>query len=55
MFVPLSKAASQKGDFDVVAKISQVFELDEYTNELRLKDASGPGSWNILALKLKFP
>ena len=55
MFVPLNKASAQTGDFDVVAKISQVFELDEYTNELRLKDASGAGSWNVLALKLKFP
>ena len=54
MFTPLAKAASQKNDFDVVAKISQVFELDEYTNELRLRDSSA-GSWNVLALKLKFP
>ena len=56
MFVPLAKSAQQKGDFDVVAKVSQVFELDEYTNELRLRDASsGAHSWNVLALKLKFP
>lgn len=41
MYVPLNKAQAQKGDFDVVAKILQVFELDEYTNELKLKDASG--------------
>lgn len=38
MFVPLNKASAQKGDFDVVAKISQTLELDEYTNELRLRD-----------------
>jgi hypothetical protein len=55
MFTPLAKATTQKGDFDVVAKVSQVFELDEYTNELRLRDASGASSWNVLALKLKFP
>jgi Telomeric single stranded DNA binding POT1/CDC13 len=56
MFVALNKAAAQKTDFDVVAKVSQVFELDEYTNELRLRDASsGNKSWNVLALKLKFP
>lgn len=56
MFVPLAKASTQKADFDVVAKISQIFELDEYTNELRLKDAStGASTWNVLALKLKFP
>lgn len=56
LFVPLAKAAAQKGDFDVVAKVAQVFELDEYTNELRLRDtSSGAQSWNVLALKLKFP
>jgi len=55
LFVPLNKASTQKGDFDVVAKVSQVFELDEYTNELRLRDASSKDTWNVLALKLKFP
>ncbi len=56
MFTALNKAAGQKGDFDVVAKVTQVFELDEYTNELRLRDlSSGNKAWNVLALKLKFP
>ena len=41
MVQPLNKAANQKNDFDVVAKILQIFELDEYTNELKLKDQSG--------------
>lgn len=54
MFVPLNKAQAQKGDFDVVAKILQVFELDEYTNELKLKDSSNQVFYT-LALKLKFP
>jgi len=54
MFVPLNKAQVQKGDFDVVAKILQVFELDEYTNELKLRDQSGQ-TFYTLALKLKFP
>jgi hypothetical protein len=54
MYVPLKAAASQKSDFDVVAKISQIFEMDEYTNELRLRDVSGVTSF-VLALKLKFP
>lgn len=54
MFVPLNKASAQKGDFDVVAKITQIFEMDEYTNELRLRDSSNQ-SFNVLALKLKFP
>ena len=55
LYVPLAKASAQKSDFDVVAKVSQVFELDEYTNELRLRDGSGAQTWNVLALKLKFP
>jgi len=41
MYVPLNKATSEKADFDVVAKILHIHELDEYTNELKLKDASG--------------
>lgn len=50
------KNASKKEeeDFDVVAKVLQVFELDEYTNELKLKDQSGE-TYYCLALKLKFP
>jgi len=31
-----------------------VFELDEYTNELKLRDGSGD-TYYTLALKLKFP
>nr|AAC27615.1 alpha telomere binding protein [Oxytricha trifallax] len=54
MFTALNKAQAQKGDFDVVAKILQIHELDEYTNELKLKDASGQVFYT-LALKLKFP
>ena len=54
MYVPLNKASAQKGDFDVVAKITHIFEMDEYTNELRLRDSSNQ-SYNVLALKLKFP
>ena len=50
----LAKASKSNGDFDVVAKVLQVFELDEYTNELKLRDASGE-TFYTLALKLKFP
>jgi hypothetical protein len=50
----LKAASKASGDFDVVAKILQVFELDEYTNELKLRDASGEVFYT-LALKLKFP
>jgi hypothetical protein len=54
MVQPLAKAQNQQNDFDVVAKILQIFELDEYTNELKLKDQSGQVFYT-LALKLKFP
>jgi len=50
----LKNASKASGDFDVVAKILQVFELDEYTNELKLRDGSGEVFYT-LALKLKFP
>jgi len=50
----LKKAASASGDFDVNARILQVFDLDEYTNELKLRDGSGE-IFFTLALKLKFP
>jgi hypothetical protein len=50
----LKNAAKQSGDFDVCAKVLQVFELDEYTNELKLRDNSGE-TFYTLALKLKFP
>jgi len=52
--VELKKASKQSGDFDVVAKVLQVFELDEYTNELKLRDGTGE-TFYTLALKLKFP
>jgi hypothetical protein len=54
LFVPLNKVHSEKGDFDVLAKIVHIHDLDEYTNELKLRDQSG-SSWFTLALKLKFP
>ena len=54
MWTPLNKAKSQKADFDCVAKIVGVHEMDPYTNELKLRDASG-STWYTLALKLKFP
>ena len=50
----LNKVKGSSGDFDVQARITQIHEMDEYTNELRLRDGSG-ATWNTLALKLKFP
>ena len=54
MYVPLKSAKSQKADFDAVAKIVGIHEMDQYTNELKLRDASG-STWYTLALRLKFP
>ena len=50
----LNAVKGASGDFDVVARITQLHEFDEYTNELCLRDASGD-SWYTLATKLKFP
>lgn len=52
--IPLKNVSKANSDFDVLAKVLQVFELDEYTNELKLKDASGETFFTV-ALKLKFP
>jgi len=54
MYKALNTAKKQTADFDVVAKIVGIHEMDAYTNELKLKDASG-SVWYTLALKLKFP
>lgn len=50
----LKKCSKKDKDFDIVAKVLQVFQLDEYTNELKLKDGSGEVFYT-LALKIKFP
>ena len=54
MYKALNTAKKQGADFDVVAKIVGIHEMDAYTNELKLKDGSG-SVWYTLALKLKFP
>ncbi len=50
----LDKAHSEKKDFDVCCKIVQLFEKDEYTNELKLRDGSNQ-TFYCQTLKLKFP
>ena len=50
----LSNAKSQDRDFDCVAKVLQIFEMDEFTQELKIADKTGE-VWYVLALKLKFP
>jgi len=52
--IALSGAKKHSKDFDVVAKILSIHDLDEYTHELKLADSTGD-NWYTLALKLKFP
>lgn len=54
LYTNLSGAKKANKDFDVVAKILSVHDLDQYTNELKLADSTGD-NWYTLALKLKFP
>lgn len=54
LYTSLSGAKKAGKDFDVVAKILSIHDLDEYTNELKLADSTGD-NWYTLALKLKFP
>lgn len=53
-FVSMKQARNDDKDFDVVVKILNIFEMDEFTNELKIADATGD-NWYVLALKLKFP
>jgi hypothetical protein len=54
LYKTLKGAKSTSKDFDVVAKVLSIFEMDEFTNELKIADATGD-NWYVLALKLKFP
>lgn len=53
---PLNAAhrVDDRGDFDITAKVLQILPLDQYTNEVKLKDQSGTVCYT-LALKIKFP
>ena len=54
MYTPLKLVRGHKGDFDTVAKIVKIHEMDTYTNELKIRDQTG-STWYVLALRLKFP
>lgn len=54
LYTTLSAVKKASKDFDVVAKILSIHDLDEYTQELKLADSTGD-NWYTLALKLKFP
>lgn len=50
----MSGAKDDHKDFDCVAKVSSIHEMDPYTWELRISDGTS-APWYVLALKLKFP
>jgi len=52
--VALKTASKNTSQFDCVARIVQLSQLDEYHNELKLRDNSGE-TFHTLALRLKFP
>lgn len=54
LYINLKQAKAAPRDFDCVVRILQVFDMDEYTNELKIADTTGD-NWYVLALKLKFP
>jgi hypothetical protein len=54
MYISLKQAKSAPKDFDLMVKILGIFEMDDYTNELKVSDNTGD-YWYVLALKLKFP
>lgn len=54
LYISLKNAKKIDKDFDVVVKILSVFDMDQYTNELKVADTTGE-YWYVLALKLKFP
>lgn len=50
----MSAAKDDHKDFDCVAKVCSIHEMDPYTWELRVSDGTC-APWYVLALKLKFP
>lgn len=54
MYTPLNCAAEEEGDFNVVARITQIVHRDHYTSDIRLKDAS-KATWFMTVSRRKFP
>jgi hypothetical protein len=54
MYTPLEEAKLEEGDFNVVAKITQIVHRDQYTSDLRLKDIS-KATWFLTVSRRKFP
>jgi hypothetical protein len=54
MYTPLNEAEQEDGDFNVVAKITQIVHRDYYTSDIRLKDIS-KNTWFLTVSRRKFP
>lgn len=54
MYTPLNEAAEEEGDFNIVAKITQIVQRDYYTSDIRLKDLS-KNTWFLTVSRRKFP
>lgn len=54
MYTPLSEAEEEEGDFNVVAKVTQIVHRDYYTSDIRLKDISKQ-TWFLTISRRKFP
>lgn len=54
MYTPLKEAAEEEGDFNIVAKVTQIVHRDHYTSDIRLKDIS-KSTWFLTVSRRKFP
>lgn len=54
MYTLLNCAADEEGDFNVLARVTQIVDRDHYTEDIRLKDAS-KATWFLTVSKRKFP
>jgi hypothetical protein len=54
MYTPLDEAHEEEGDFNVVAKVTQIVNRDYYTADIRLKDVS-KATWFLTVSRRKFP
>lgn len=54
MYTPLNEAIEEVGDFNIVAKITQIVQRDYYTSDIRLKDVS-KNTWFLTISRRKFP
>jgi hypothetical protein len=54
MYTPLDEAEQEEGDFNVLGKVTQVVQRDDFMNDIRIKDQSG-STWFATISRRKFP